>query len=76
MPVEITKLKSGQVSVRTPGGIKSKSTSLKKAKSQEKLLNAVEHGFVPRKQKAVKGFKAFQKGFREVTGGLGIRRKE
>ncbi len=42
MPVKITKL-NGKVSVRTPGGIKSKGTSLKKAKAQQRLLNAIEH---------------------------------
>lgn len=76
MPVKITKLKSGKVSVRTPGGIKAHGTSLKKAKSQERLLNAVEHGFVPRKQKVANKFKEFQKGFRKATSGLGIRRKK
>lgn len=43
MPVKIRKLKSGKVQVRTPGGIKSKGTSMKNAKAQERLLNAVEH---------------------------------
>lgn len=73
MPVKITKLKGGKVSVRTPGGIKSKSTSLKKAKAQQRLLQAIEHDptFVPRNK-----FKEFQKGFRKTTSGLGIRRKQ
>ncbi len=50
MPVKLTKLKSGKVRVRTPGGVKSKSTTLAKAKGQERLLNAIEHNpnFKPR----------------------------
>lgn len=50
MPVKIKKLKNGKVQVRTPNGIKSKGTTLKKAKLQERLLNAIEHNpdFKPR----------------------------
>ncbi len=50
MPVTKTKLKSGKVRVSTPGGVKSKSTTLAKAKAQERLLNAIEHNpdFKPR----------------------------
>jgi len=45
MPVTISKKpgKGGKFTVRTPGGMKSKGTSLKNAKAQERLLNAVEH---------------------------------
>ncbi len=43
MPVKISKLSSGKVRVSTPHGVKSKGTTLKKAKAQERLLNAVEH---------------------------------
>lgn len=46
MPVKITKVKGG-FSVSTPHGVKAKKTTLKKAQSQKRLLNAVEHGFVP-----------------------------
>lgn len=42
MPVSIKKT-DGHYRVSTPGGIKAKSTSLAKAKAQERLLNAVEH---------------------------------
>ncbi len=50
MPVKLRKLKSGKVSVRTPGGVKSKATTLANAKAQERLLNAIEHNpnFKPR----------------------------
>jgi hypothetical protein len=48
MPVKIKK-KGSRYQVSTPNGLKAKGTSLKKAKSQERLLNAVDHGFVPDK---------------------------
>lgn len=47
MPVKITKLKGGKYSVRTPHGVKAKHTTKKNAVAQERLLNAVEHGFKP-----------------------------
>lgn len=47
MPVKVKKLKSGKYRVSTPGGTKAKSTSKENAKSQERLLNAVEHGWEP-----------------------------
>ena len=46
MPVKIQKTK-GQYRVSTPGGIKAKHTTKKKAESQKRLLNAVEHGWHP-----------------------------
>lgn len=33
--------------VSTPGGVKAKATSLKKALAQRRLLNAVDHGWRP-----------------------------
>ncbi len=53
MPVRIRKVKGGY-KVSTPHGTKAKKTSLVKAKSQRRLLNAVEHGFVPSGVKAKK----------------------
>ena len=50
MPVRITKVDGFRVS--TPGGVKAKSTTKKKAKAQKRLLNAVEHGFKPTGKKA------------------------
>ena len=41
MPIRITKKDGYQV--KTPGGIKAKHTTKKKAEAQERLLNAVEH---------------------------------
>ncbi len=42
MPVKITKTKAGY-RVSTPNAIHEKHTTLAKAKSQERLLNAIEH---------------------------------
>jgi hypothetical protein len=49
MPVTIRK-KNGH-EVRTPGGVKAKSTTKEKAEAQKRLLDAIEHnpGFKPRK---------------------------
>jgi len=49
MPVSIRKGPSGY-QVRTPGGIKSKGTTKKKAESQARLLRAVDHGWKPGKK--------------------------
>lgn len=46
MPEKITKVKGGY-RVSTPGGVKAKKTTKKKAEAQAKLLRAVEHGFKP-----------------------------
>jgi hypothetical protein len=48
LPVTIRKVKGGY-RVSTPHGTKSKRTSLRKAKAQKRLLNAVEHGWRPTK---------------------------
>lgn len=50
MPVTKKKLPSGKVRVSTPGGVKAKATTKKKADAQARLLNAVEHdpNFKPR----------------------------
>lgn len=45
MPVTIKKVNGFQV--KTPGGVKAKSTTKKKAESQKRLLNAIDHGFKP-----------------------------
>lgn len=47
MPVKITDIKGPGVRVSTPGGVKAKRTSKAKAKRQQRLLNAVEHGWKP-----------------------------
>ncbi len=56
MPVTINK--SGKkYQVRTPGGVKAKGTTKKKAKAQERLLNAVDHGWKSTGKKAKKKVK-------------------
>lgn len=45
MPVTVTKVDGYRVS--TPGGVKAKNTTKKKAKAQKRLLHAVEHGWKP-----------------------------
>lgn len=54
MPVSIKKI-DGKYQVKTPGGIKAKGTTLKKAQRQKRLLNALEHSpnFKPRSYKNV-----------------------
>ena len=51
MPVKITKLKGKGVKVTTHHGVKAKKTTMKKAKKQKRLLQAVEHGWKPTKRK-------------------------
>lgn len=55
MPTKIRKItkgkNKGKYRVSTPGGIKSKATTKEKAKAQDRLLRAIDHGFVPKKQK-------------------------
>ena len=46
MPVSITKQGSGY-QVSTPNGVHAKHTTKAKALAQERLLNAVEHGWKP-----------------------------
>ena len=46
MPVSIKKT-DGKYQVRTPGGVKSKGSTLRNAMAQKRLLNAVEHGWKP-----------------------------
>ncbi len=46
MPVKLTKL-DGKVRVSTPHGVKSKGTTMAKAKAQKRLLQGIEHGWKP-----------------------------
>ena len=52
MPVTKRKLKGGKYSVRTPGGVKAKRTTKKKAEAQERPLRAIDHGWKPTRKKA------------------------
>jgi hypothetical protein len=51
MPVRITKSNGYRVS--TPGGVKAKRTTKRKAEAQRRLLNAVEHGWKPTGRKTL-----------------------
>lgn len=51
MPVRKKKLPSGKVQVSHGGKVSAKGTTQKKADAQERLLNAVEHGWKPAKKK-------------------------
>ncbi len=55
MPVKITKVDGYKVS--TPNMVHAKHTTLAKAKAQERLLNAVEHGWHPTGSRAKGGWK-------------------
>jgi len=49
MPTKVKKVSSGKYQVATPSGVKAKGTTKAKAKKQQRLLNAIDHGFVPDK---------------------------
>jgi hypothetical protein len=54
MPTKITKVKGG-FEVSTPNSVHAKHTTLKKAKAQERLLNAIDHGWKPKHHSACDG---------------------
>ena len=47
MPAKILKKKSGKYEVKTPNGVRAKGTTKAKAVKQQRLLNAVDHGWKP-----------------------------
>ena len=51
MPTKITKVGGNRYQVSTPSNVHAKGTTLRKAKAQARLLNAVEHGWKPTKRK-------------------------
>lgn len=54
MPYQIQKVRQGKyvkVINKKTGHILAKRTSVKKAKKQIRLLNAIDHGFKPRRKK-------------------------
>jgi len=51
MPVRQRRLKSGKVRNTTPGGVKAKATTRRNANAQKRLLNAIDHGFKPKKRR-------------------------
>lgn len=54
MPVKMKSVGKGRVQVKTPGGVKAKSTTPAKAESQKRLLNAVDHGWTPTRDSIAK----------------------
>ena len=50
MPVRVRKV-GKKYRVSTPGGVKAKGATKGKAEAQKRLLDAIEHGFKPRKKK-------------------------
>lgn len=53
MPVTISKVKGG-FQVKTPNMVHSKATTKGKAEAQERLLNAIDHGWKPTGKKGGK----------------------
>ena len=51
MPTKITKVGGNRYQVSTPTNVHAKGTTLRKAKAQARLLNAVEHGWQPTKKR-------------------------
>lgn len=53
MPAKISKDKKrkGKFTVRTPGGVKGRGMTLRNAKRQVRLLNAIDHGWEPTRNK-------------------------
>jgi hypothetical protein len=47
MPAKVTKLRGGGSRVKTPNAVHAKRTTKKKAEAQQRLLNAIDHGFKP-----------------------------
>ncbi len=53
MPAKVIKVKGG-FEVKTPNAVHAKKTTEAKAKSQQRLLNAIDHGWKPGKAKKKK----------------------
>lgn len=51
MPVTTTKTAPGKYKVVTPNGIKSHGSTKENAEAQARLLNALDHGFKPKRDK-------------------------
>ena len=45
MPVRVSKNRDGTYKVATPGGTKAKRTTKARAEAQQRLLNALDHGW-------------------------------
>jgi hypothetical protein len=53
MPAKIKKI-GKKFQVKTPGGVKAKHTTKVKAKAQQRLLNAIDHGWKPTDKRSKK----------------------
>lgn len=51
MPAKIIKKSNGKYEVKTPNGVHAKGTTKKKAEAQQRLLNAIDHGWKPTKKR-------------------------
>lgn len=51
MPAKIKKKKGGKYQVSTPNSVHAKGTTKKKAEAQQRLLNAIDHGWKPTKKR-------------------------
>lgn len=60
MPATVRKTKKGY-QVRTPNAVHAKGTTKAKAKAQQRLLNAIDHGWTPGKKKAKAAFNKMKK---------------
>ena len=49
MPARVTKTAGGKYRVSTPNATHAKGTTKPKAQSQKRLLNAIDHGWKPRR---------------------------
>jgi hypothetical protein len=54
MPAKAKKNSKGGYTVTTPNGTHAKNTTKSKAEAQERLLNAIDHGWKPTKGKGGK----------------------
>ena len=54
MPAKVIKKKNGEYEVKTPNGVHAKGTTKEKADAQQRLLNAVDHGWKPTGKKSSK----------------------
>ena len=50
MPAKVRK-RGSKYQVRTPSGVHAKGTTKAKAEAQARLLNAIDHGFVPKRKR-------------------------
>ena len=47
MPAKVSKNRDGSYRVKTPNRVHAKRTTKQKAQAQQRLLNAIDHGWTP-----------------------------